>query len=363
MTDNKLLNIIDWDHDNGVAFGMIFDHVRNQFYDNILKDTVEGKHCIDIGSGTGLLTMLALKYNPKHVTAFEANYYRYQLLVDLVNKLGLNDKVTVVNRLFTKDQVTDEYEVLFHEILDNNLWGEGIHYCFDSRLTVLPSVYTGEFFLYEITDAQTEEYLSALSNTWVNKYNSIKGTDWPECNSVYDYKNLPNYVRDEIETKFASALTYKLDFGADINADYVSELQKYLDAYWQRLANVKTSIVPNLIDDKQDYDNCLVDAKKIYTYDADTVAQTVKLYDQNGPVSTTDITEPYIEMRISKSVVEGKNYLVLPRYSVKHGNHTLYLADAIWTSPSKLVLISQATSDVVIRQYFDVDSLLRVYLD
>jgi hypothetical protein len=357
MLDNKLLKIIDWENDNGVAYGMINDHIRSQFYDTIFKGSVEGKHCIDIGSGTGLLSMLALKHNAKHVTAFEANTYRYQLLVNLVEKLGLQDKITVVNELFTKNSYASGFDVIIHEIIGDNIWNEGIIHCLHPKLDVLPSVYCGEFFLYEISDDQVDEYLAEKSDTWVNKYHSVSGENWPNINRVNQYNQLPDNIRQEIDSKFSWELKYKMDVGVDINPDFVSELQQYIDDYCVRLTTDYPITVYNQFD-KEHYNNFITRSTKVFEYEFNTITKTII-----SGTNTYSIDSKFIEMRISKSLVVGKNYLLLPRFSVKHNKHILYLTDGHWTVPQQLVLINNVNSDVVVRQYFDIDSGLRVYLD
>mgnify|MGYP000270922000 CR=1 FL=1 len=67
----SFLSRIDWHNHDGVNLGMINDFMRNQFYDRILSRYVANQRCTDIGFGTGLLTMLALKHGAEHVQAFE----------------------------------------------------------------------------------------------------------------------------------------------------------------------------------------------------------------------------------------------------------------------------------------------------
>ena len=36
----------------------------------------------------------------------------------------------------------------------------------------------------------------------INFYNQIRGVDWPRCNNINDIKNLPQFVKFEIEANF-----------------------------------------------------------------------------------------------------------------------------------------------------------------
>ena len=75
MTD--ILKEIDWYNHDGVNLSMINDFMRNQFYDRVLSKHVTNQNCTDVGFGTGLLSMIALKHGATHVRAFEVDYHRY----------------------------------------------------------------------------------------------------------------------------------------------------------------------------------------------------------------------------------------------------------------------------------------------
>jgi predicted RNA methylase len=55
------LDRVDFENHDGVYLSMLNDVARNHFYDQILTE-VRNQHCVEIGFGTGLLSMLALKH-------------------------------------------------------------------------------------------------------------------------------------------------------------------------------------------------------------------------------------------------------------------------------------------------------------
>ena len=73
------LKDINWD---GQSFGysllMINDQERNQFYRDALGDVTD-RVVLDIGSGTGLLSVIAVQQGAKKVYAFEYNRRNYEL--------------------------------------------------------------------------------------------------------------------------------------------------------------------------------------------------------------------------------------------------------------------------------------------
>jgi hypothetical protein len=139
----EFLKNIDWQNHNGVNLPMINDFVRNQFYDRILSRYVPGQDCVDIGFGTGLLSMIALKHGARHITAYESDTDRYLLGQTIINELGLNDQIELINEHF--DRNYHQKSVTFSEIVDGNLWWEGLWYSLptDPKQIFLP----GEYFL------------------------------------------------------------------------------------------------------------------------------------------------------------------------------------------------------------------------
>jgi hypothetical protein len=137
---------IDWMNHDGVNLPMINDFVRNQFYDRVLARYVSGQHCTDIGFGTGLLTMMALKHGASHVRAFESDPDRYLLGREVVDRLGLGSQVELINERY--DRGHDTTPVTFTETVNGNLWWEGLWNTLpiDSNTQFLPGTYFAEIW-------------------------------------------------------------------------------------------------------------------------------------------------------------------------------------------------------------------------
>lgn len=149
------LNCINWENDDGVNLDMINDFMRNQFYDRVLKRYVHDQYCTDIGFGTGLLSILALQHGAKHVRAFESDRNRYGLGVEIIRKLGLEQKIQLINERYQRD-LHEPTPVTFAEIVNGNLWGEGLWQCLPkvgSKEIFLPGTYFLEIWAVEIPDA------------------------------------------------------------------------------------------------------------------------------------------------------------------------------------------------------------------
>lgn len=151
----NFLSDINFVFDDGVNLDMINDFMRNQFYDRVLKRYVQDQHCTDIGFGTGLLSILALKHGARHVRAFESDRNRYQLGQEVIKQLDLSDKIQLINDRYTRDRY-DITPVTFTETVNGNLWGEGVWHSLPragSKEIFLPGTYFLEIWAVEVPEA------------------------------------------------------------------------------------------------------------------------------------------------------------------------------------------------------------------
>jgi protein arginine N-methyltransferase 1 len=78
---------------------MLKDKVRTNAYMKAIldnRDLFKGKIVLDVGSGTGILSIFAAKAGAKHVYAIEkAGIYLHS--IKIIEENGLSDKITVVN--------------------------------------------------------------------------------------------------------------------------------------------------------------------------------------------------------------------------------------------------------------------------
>ena len=146
------LNHINWTNHDGVWLGMINDFGRNQFYDRILSRYVKDQNCTDIGFGTGLLSIMALKHGARHVRAFESDENRYHLGCEIIKRLNLQDRIELINNRYTRD--FDPTPVTFTETVDSTLWQEGLWNSLpsDNSRVFLPGTYFLEVWAVPIPE-------------------------------------------------------------------------------------------------------------------------------------------------------------------------------------------------------------------
>lgn len=110
---------------------MLADETRNEAYCKAIeKAVVPGMRVLDIGTGSGLLAMMAARAGAEHVTACEVSAPLAEAARCIVADNGLADAITVINKKSTKLEIGVDMEapvdLVISEILDAGLIGEGM---------------------------------------------------------------------------------------------------------------------------------------------------------------------------------------------------------------------------------------------
>lgn len=112
-------------------FPMLNDQTRNNVYHEAIKQAVTSDDIVlDIGTGSGLLAMMAAKAGAEHVYACEIVKPIAEIAQNIIQENGFNDKITIFDKGSTELQVGRELQkpatLLISEILDIGLLGEGV---------------------------------------------------------------------------------------------------------------------------------------------------------------------------------------------------------------------------------------------
>lgn len=112
-------------------FAMLNDHARNDMFELALQRRVQpGSHVLDIGSGTGLLAMMAAHAGAAHVTTCEANPLLAELSRQVVAAHGMTNAITVVAKRSTDLVIGEDLpapvDLMISEIVDCGLIGESL---------------------------------------------------------------------------------------------------------------------------------------------------------------------------------------------------------------------------------------------
>lgn len=111
-------------------FAMINDNERNvAFAKAIAALDLRGKTVLDIGTGTGLLSMLAARRGAEHVYTCESNEAIAGMAAKIIDNNGHSDRVTVISKLSTDlvpgSDLPSDIDVLISETVDCGFVGEG----------------------------------------------------------------------------------------------------------------------------------------------------------------------------------------------------------------------------------------------
>ncbi|XP_045507401.1 protein arginine N-methyltransferase 9-like [Colias croceus] len=112
-------------------FKMLNDKIRNESYRAAIHDLIsEGTDTVlDLGSGTGLLSLYASECNPKSITACDSSEVMANLSNAVLNDNAVNIEFSVVNKTSTSLNHFDiggMHNVLVTELFDAGLFGEHI---------------------------------------------------------------------------------------------------------------------------------------------------------------------------------------------------------------------------------------------
>lgn len=117
---------------------MLHDTERNRKYAMAIKEAIEtmksrGKRAnvLDIGTGTGLLAMLAAQYGADTVTTIEAFSPVSHIARKIIATNGFRDKIKIINKHSTEvnvgkgKDIEERANILVTEVFDTELIGEG----------------------------------------------------------------------------------------------------------------------------------------------------------------------------------------------------------------------------------------------
>ncbi len=110
---------------------MLAHHQRNIAYEEAINATVKpGDIVLDIGTGSGLLAMMAARSGASHVYACEANKLMAEVAKEVITSNGYSDHITILDKhstdLVVGKDIPTRADVLVTEIFDNAVTGEGV---------------------------------------------------------------------------------------------------------------------------------------------------------------------------------------------------------------------------------------------
>jgi predicted RNA methylase len=235
-------------------FAMLNDHERNSAFETAIKKLnleLDSKLVLDVGTGTGLLAMLAARYGAKRVVSCEMVRPIAMLANQIVALNGFQDVVEIIskksNEVVVGNELPRKADVLVTETVDCGLIGEGIvpiiRHAREHLLVSNPSIVPGKakikFSLLEsstihglnhVTEASTfnvslfnefstSGYFPVRLNTWpyslLSGYNTAIEFDFLNDSLLPQQRQVPVRV-DQDGTCHGIVFWFELDLGHDI---------------------------------------------------------------------------------------------------------------------------------------------------
>lgn len=151
--------------------GMLHDKERNEKYFEALKEAVASMkklsseiHALDIGTGSGILAMMASRAGACDVTACEVFQPMAFIAQKVIQRNCLQNKIKIVNKRSTEIQIPQDMstkaDILVTEIFDTELIGEGVlptlrdahERLLHSNVKVIPSL---QVFTYSLSKVKS----------------------------------------------------------------------------------------------------------------------------------------------------------------------------------------------------------------
>ncbi len=112
-------------------WSMLHDLRRNQAYETAISNCVSHESLVlEIGTGTGLLAILAARAGARHVYTCEVNEQLAEVANANIQRAGLSDRITIINKpaeqLRLGSDIPKKCNVLLHEMISGDIVGEGI---------------------------------------------------------------------------------------------------------------------------------------------------------------------------------------------------------------------------------------------
>ena len=314
----SLLDQIDFANHDGVNRPMINDFMRNQFYDNIFAGNVQDQHCIDIGFGTGLLSILALKHGAQSVVAYESDDARYELGKTIIARLGLEQKIQLIHSRFNYSML-DRYPnvtVVFSETVNGNLWQEGL---FNSlprhrRVNFLPGKYFLEIYSCVVPDQFAQGLIDPHPTTGFSPGIDI---DTNFVNFINEIGFPGNSITN---TTPVTALT-RLDPGVDTEWGWIPYLRL-----------------------------CVNNGSLVAGYYLD--ANDISINFVNGITAPIDFAQQQLQLTVDTTAWRNSSVILVPRVGMQHNNHRLMLDTGHWGPTSDPVILTRPIDNITITHNF-----------
>ena len=242
MTDNTVTHStedFDWFKNNGIYMPMINDTGRNIAYKAAIERVAPGSVVCDVGTGTGLLSILAAKAGAKKVYSVEMDPGRAQYARKMFDKLGLNN-IKIIHKNFltcNRSDIQEDVDYFVSETIGNPIFNENIvdlsKYAkqwggtfIPDKINVIAEIYANHPILplvYSESEAYEFSPSIEIDETFEKTINDTFQTKHPADSTIYRFncinnlfQQLPWFEDDDIDLKFNCLYKHE-PFVVDLN--------------------------------------------------------------------------------------------------------------------------------------------------
>jgi tetratricopeptide (TPR) repeat protein len=196
---------------------MLADHERNDAFEKAIQRAIKTDSVVlDIGTGSGLLSMMAAKYGAKQVYTCEASSHIADVAEKIIEKNGFKEKVSIFNlksTQLTQKELTQKPNLIIAEIFDAGLVGEMAIPSFRHALKELCADNC------QVIPAKAKvmgRLLHLPSSASVNPMKSISGFDL----SPFDQFRIPKeYISEDLKLSYHKFLSDEFSM---VNFDFMN---------------------------------------------------------------------------------------------------------------------------------------------
>ncbi len=206
--NTSLLKKRDWLYQERVRvwhFRMMNDEERNQcFYRAIEKAVSPDSVVLDVGTGSGLLALMAVEAGARHVYTVEVNGTIGNVAREIIAAHGMTDKITVLSPYYSTEvrfgvEMQERADVMTAELLGNDTLAENIvAIAFDARrrllkkdATLIPNKVTAYGLLVESPEAYKLGVVNRVSGFDLSPFNRLLGgRDYGDLLANYSHRLL-----------------------------------------------------------------------------------------------------------------------------------------------------------------------------